>query len=144
MICVWWNFEGVLHSELVLNGRAINAELYCQQLDRVYDKLKEKYPALVNRKRALFQQDNAKPHTAKKTKEKSEELDGIEVLPYPAYSPDAASSDYDLFRSMEHFLRGHRFESFSEVEEACQEFFDLKPKEWYFDQIRKRADRWQK
>jgi histone-lysine N-methyltransferase SETMAR len=144
MLCVWWNFQGVLHFELVPNGRAINAELYCQQLDRVYDKLKEKYPALINRKRALFQQDNAKPHAAKKTKGKFEELSGIEVLPHPAYSPDAAPSDYGLFRSMEHFLRGRRFESFDEVEEACQEFFDSKPADWYFEQIRKLAERWQK
>ena len=54
------------------------------------------------------------------------------------------SSDYGLFRSMQHFMKGHRFESFDEVEEACQEFFDSKPKEWYFDQIRKIADRWQR
>ena len=54
MICVWWNFEGVLHFEPVPNGRAVKAKLYCQQLDRVYDKLKEKYPTLVRRKRALF------------------------------------------------------------------------------------------
>jgi len=27
---------------------------------------------------------------------------------------------------MQHFLKGRRFESFEEVEEACQEFFDLK------------------
>ena len=88
MICVWWNFEGVLHFELVPNGRAMNAKLYCQQLDRVYDKLAEKYPRLVSRKRALFQQDNAKPHAAKKTKAKFEELSGVEVLSHPAYSPD--------------------------------------------------------
>src|SRR5690349_10197479 len=43
------------HFELVLNGHAINAELYCEQLDRVYDTLVEKYPSLVRRKRALFQ-----------------------------------------------------------------------------------------
>ncbi len=30
------------------------------------------------------------------------------------------------------------------VAKAWQEFFDSKPKEWYFDQIRKLADRWQK
>jgi histone-lysine N-methyltransferase SETMAR len=65
-------------------------------------------------------------------------------LPHPAYSPDAAPSDYGLFRSMEHFLRGRRFETFDQVEEACQEFSDSKPKEWYFEQIRKLADRWQK
>ena len=88
MLCVWWNFEGVVHFELVQNGQAINAELYCQQLDRVYEKLKEKYPALINRKRALLQQDNAKPHTAKKTTGRFQELDGVEILPHPAYSPD--------------------------------------------------------
>jgi histone-lysine N-methyltransferase SETMAR len=41
----------------------------------------------------VMQQDNAKPHTAKKTKDKFEELDGVEVLPHPAYSPDCAPSD---------------------------------------------------
>ena len=70
MICVWWNFEGILHFELVPNGRAINVKLYCEQLDRVYDALIEKYPDLVRRKLALFQQDNAKTHTARKTSEK--------------------------------------------------------------------------
>ena len=77
----------------------MNAELYCHQVARIYDKPKEKYPALVRRKRALFQQDNAKSHIAKKTKEKFAELDEVEVLPYLIYTPDAAPSDYDLFRS---------------------------------------------
>ena len=82
------DLPGILHFELVPNGRAINADLYCEQLDRVYDALVEKYPSLVRRKRALFQQDNAKPHTARKI----EELDGVEVLPHPAYSPDVECS----------------------------------------------------
>ena len=68
--------------------------------DRVYDALIEKYPSLVRRKHALFQQDNAKPHTARKTSNKFEELDDVEVLPHPAYSPDVVPSDYGLFRSM--------------------------------------------
>src|SRR5689334_10677185 len=33
MICVWWNFEGILHFELVPKGRAINAELYCDLIE---------------------------------------------------------------------------------------------------------------
>jgi hypothetical protein len=36
----------------------------------------------------LFQQDKACPHTAKKTLQKIEELEGIELLPHPAFSPD--------------------------------------------------------
>ena len=142
LLCVWWNFEGILHFELVPNGRTVNADLYCQQLDHVYDKLKVKYPALVHEEGVLFQQDGAKPHTAKRTREKFSELEGVEILPHPPYSPDAAPSDYGLFRSMEHFLRGRSFKSFGEVEEACNEFFASKPPEWYFNQIRMLADRW--
>ena len=74
MLCVWWNFEGVIHFELVPEGLAINADLYSQQLERMYAALGERYPALVNRKRVLLQQDNARPHTARSTQEIIAEL----------------------------------------------------------------------
>ncbi|CAF1218033.1 unnamed protein product [Rotaria magnacalcarata] len=69
-------------------------------------------------------------------------LDGIEVLAHPAYSPDLAPSDYGLFRSMVHFFRGRRFETFGQVEAACREFFESKEPHWYRDQIRQLAERW--
>lgn len=62
-------------------------------------------------------------------------------MPHPAYSPDLAPSDYGLFRSMEHFLRGRRFEDMNEVKAACQEFFDSKEPEWYRGEIRDRNDK---
>ena len=65
-----------------------------------------KYPAIVNRKRVILQQDNARQYTLKMTMDKIKELDGIEFLAHPPYSPDMAHSDYYLFRSMAHFLRG--------------------------------------
>jgi histone-lysine N-methyltransferase SETMAR len=142
MLSVWWNFEGVLHFELVPHGRAVNAELYTQQLDCVYEVLKSRYPALVNRRCALLQHDNAPAHRARLTKAKIQELEGVELLPHPAYSPDVAPSDYGLFRSMATFLRGRRFETVSEVEEACHEFFASKDKDWYLHQIRLLAERW--
>jgi hypothetical protein len=61
----------------VPDGRTINAEVYSEQLEKMYMVLLEKYLALVNRKSVLLQQDNARPHTAKKI----EELKGIELLP---------------------------------------------------------------
>jgi histone-lysine N-methyltransferase SETMAR len=90
---VWWNYEGPIYYELVPDGRTINAEVYSQQLEKMYTVLLEKYPALVNRKRVLLQQDNARPHTAKKTLQKMEELEGTELLPHPAFSPALAPSD---------------------------------------------------
>ncbi len=54
MLCVWWNVDGVVHFELVPDGRAVNAELYSEQLERVYNVLKQRYPTLIRRKRALL------------------------------------------------------------------------------------------
>ena len=109
MLCIWWNVDGIMHFELVPNGCAISAKLYCQQLEQVYEKSKQKYPALINQKHILMQQDNAKPHPSRKTKDKFEELDSVKVLPHAAYSPDCAPSDYGLFHSMQRFLKGCRF-----------------------------------
>ena len=97
LLCVWWNFEGVIHFELVSNDRTINSELYCAQLDRMYAEVGKKFSALINRKHVLLQQDNAKPHTARQTKKKVKELDAIELLPHPAYSQNLSPSDYHLF-----------------------------------------------
>ena len=107
-------------------------------------KPKAKYPSLVNRQRVLFQRDNAKPHTSIITKEKIEELWGIEYLPHPAYSPDLAPSDYYLFRSMAHYLSGRNFTNVKDVEVACLEFFSSISKEWYLSGIQELTERWLK
>jgi histone-lysine N-methyltransferase SETMAR len=109
LLCVWWNYEGLIYYELVPDGRKINAEVYSQQLEKMYTVLLEKYPALVNRKSVLLQQDNVRPHTAKKTLQKIEELEDIELLPHPTFSTDLEPSDYYLFLSMAQFLRGKNF-----------------------------------
>jgi len=135
------NFEGVIHYELIPNNRTIDADLYCAQLGRMYANLSRKYPSLVNGKQVLLQQDNAKLHTARRTKEKIKELDAIELFLHQAYSPDLAPSDYHLFRSMAHFLRGRRFDSLEHVEVWCREFFNSKVKEWYWRGIKQLDDR---
>jgi hypothetical protein len=70
----------------------------------------------------LLQQDNARPHTAKKTLQKIEELEGIELPPHPAFSPDLELSDYYLFRSMAQFLRSKKFQFVADVEVAVEDF----------------------
>lgn len=56
----------------------------------------------------ILQHDNAQPHVAKNTCKKSEL--GLKVIPHPPYSPEVASSDYHLFRPLEHSLRNKSFE----------------------------------
>jgi histone-lysine N-methyltransferase SETMAR len=142
MLCVWWNVEGVVHWELVPAGRAVNGKLYVEQLERVHEALRQRYPSMIRRNQILLQQDNAPAHTSRTTKEKIEELDGVDVLPHPPYSPDLAPSDYHMFRSMAHFLRGRRFNNTDELEDGIREFFASKDREWYRRGIEQLADRW--
>jgi hypothetical protein len=106
----------------------INAEVYSQQLEKMYTVLLEKYPALMNRKGVLLQQGNARPQTAKKTLQKIEEVEGIDLLPHPVFIPDLEPLDYYLFRSMAQFLRGKKFKSVADVEVAVEEIFASKDK----------------
>ena len=117
-LCIWWNFVGVMHWEFVPNGRAVDADKYSQQLERVHEILRRRCTALVNRNTIVLQQDNARPHTALRTVTKIQELGGIEMLPHPTYSPGFAPSNYNLFRSMVHFLSGRNFEKIEAAEEV--------------------------
>ena len=91
----------------------------------------------------FFQHDNARPHVAKRVKEKLEEL-GWTVLKHPPYSPDLAPSDYHLFRSMQNALLHKKFRNEEEVREFLSEFFASKPKEFYARGINQLPSRCQK
>jgi histone-lysine N-methyltransferase SETMAR len=88
----------------------------------------------------LLQQDNARPHTAKKTLQKIKELEGIELLMHPAFSPDLEPSGYYLFRSMAQFLRGKKFQSLADVEVTGEKSFASKDKEWFDQALKELAE----
>ncbi|GFT25713.1 mariner Mos1 transposase [Trichonephila clavipes] len=96
LLCLWWDRKGPVYSELLKQGKSINADLYCNQLDKLNAAIKEKRPTLASRKGIVFQHDNARPHTVMVKQQKLNAL-GWEVLSHPPYSPDMAPSDYYLF-----------------------------------------------
>ncbi|GFT07791.1 mariner Mos1 transposase [Trichonephila clavipes] len=95
--------KGPVYYELLKQGKTINADLCCNQLDKLNAAIKEKRPPLPSRKGIVFHHDNARPHTATVTQQKLNAL-GWEVLGHPPYSPDIAPSDYYLFRSLQNYL----------------------------------------
>jgi hypothetical protein len=42
--CDWWNYEGLIYYELLPDGRTINAEVYSQQLEKMYTVLLKSIP----------------------------------------------------------------------------------------------------
>ena len=66
------------------------------------------------------------------------------MQPHPSCSPDLAHSDYHLFRSIAHFLRGRNFENTEAVEVGLAEFFTSKTRHCYQRGIINIAERWLK
>lgn len=142
LLCVWWDMDGIVYHELLDMGQTITAQVYCQQLDRLRDNLLKVRPHLLNRKGIVLQQDNAKPHTAKMTREKLKDFEW-DVLPHPSYSPDIAPSDFHLFQSLQHFLADREFKDRDDVNMAISAFFASKPKSFYRDGIKALPQRWE-
>jgi histone-lysine N-methyltransferase SETMAR len=142
MLCVWWDIGGILYYELLQPSQTVNAQRYSEQLTRLNTAIVEKRPWNRRGKRPVtLLHDNARPHVAKLTQQKIQEL-GWKVLPHPAYSPDLAPSDFHLFRSMEHQLRGEVFKNFNEVRSFVDEFFRSKDVLFYRDGIYGLPNRW--
>lgn len=143
LLSIWWNIYGIVHYEFLKTGETITADIYCDQLVRLSEAIGKKHAALVNRRGVMLQHDNAKPHTAKKTQEKIRDLQW-EVLPHPPYSPDCAPSDYHLFRSLQNFLAGKKFDSLDDVKTVLKGYFASKSGSFYKEGIEKLVSRWER
>lgn len=143
MVSVWWCSAGVIHYEFLKPGSSITAEVYCKSLDEMVKKIKIKQPKLINRSIPILLQDNAKPHTAKISVAKIQELE-LELLNHPPYSPDIAPTDYYFFRNLDNFFGGKQFKSDDDIKLAFQEFLDTRPPRFYMTGMNKLPLKWQK
>ena len=71
VMCIRWDWKGVLYYELLLENQTINSNKYCSQLDQLKTALHQKHPESVNRKRMIFHQDNARPRVSLMTGQKN-------------------------------------------------------------------------
>ena len=136
ILSVWWGVIGIIHWEILPNGRTITTDLYCQQVERVAEKLKEKQD------RIYYMDDNARPHVAKSTCEKLLKLEWI-TIPHPPYSPDLAPTDYHLLRSLSHHLHEKEFDDENDVKMDIGNFFGQKSQDFYKRGILSLPERWQ-
>lgn len=140
MASVFWDAHGILFIDYLEKGKTINSEYYMALLDRLSAEIKKKRPHM-QKKKVLFQQDNAPCHKSMKTMVKLDEL-RFELLPHPPYSPDLAPSDYWLFANMKKMLQGKKFASNEEVIAETEAYFESKDKSFYIKGIEKLEERW--
>ena len=127
MLCMWWDWKGVLYYELLPENQTIHSNKYCSQLDQLKAALDKKRLELVNRKCIIFHQDNTKLRVSLMTRQKLLQL-GWEVLIHLPYSPDIAPLDFHLFRSLQNSLNGKNFNSLQAYKRHLEQFFANKIK----------------
>jgi histone-lysine N-methyltransferase SETMAR len=140
LLCVWWNYEGLIYYELVPDGHTINAEVYSQQLKKMFTVLLEKCPAPVNRKHVYFSKITLVHMRRRKLFRKSKNWKVLNCYRLPLL----VLINCYLFRSMAQFLRGKKFQSVADVEVAVEELFASKDKEWLYQAFKKFAEKWVK
>uniref|UniRef100_A0A8R1HKZ3 Transposase n=1 Tax=Caenorhabditis japonica TaxID=281687 RepID=A0A8R1HKZ3_CAEJA len=105
LLSCFWDAKGMLYYELLPQGRTVNAITYSNQLASLALAFREKRP---RRSAVHLLHDNARPHVAKATREKLQELNW-NTVPHLPYSSDIAPSDYHLFQPLKLFLKEKRF-----------------------------------
>ena len=142
MASVFWDAKGILLIDYLPRGQTITGQYYANLLDQLKQKIREKRPGLA-KKKILFHQDNARPHTCVLAMAKIHELK-YELLPHPPYSPDMAPSDFHLFPKLKIFLGGRRFSSNEELIAGVEEYFAGLEESDFRDGIKALEHRWTK
>jgi hypothetical protein len=95
MLTVFWDFRGVLLSNFQKRCENTNSASYCEILLKLRCEVSRKYLGKQDRELSLHH-ENAKPYTARATKERIQELQ-LELLEHPPYRPVLAPSGFHLF-----------------------------------------------
>jgi histone-lysine N-methyltransferase SETMAR len=102
MATVFWDGKGVLLIEFMEPGTTITTEIYCETLKKLRRTIENKRRGMLTSSVVLLH-DNARPHTAARTKALLQKF-RRDLFDQPPYSPDLAPSDFLLFSRMKIWL----------------------------------------
>jgi histone-lysine N-methyltransferase SETMAR len=107
MLIIVWNPGGFHLVNILPNGFKFNASYHVTQILDHLSEWQRTQVGCTNRK-SIVHADNAPPHTTKMISQFMEQ-NSMQRAPHPAYSPDLAPSDFDLFGSVKKLLSGCQF-----------------------------------
>ena len=121
----WWDWEGIIHWEILEQNQTLNAEIYVQQFHTLSQAVAEKRPTRQQHG-VLLTHNNASPHVANWTRAAIEDLKW-EVL---HHTPTLQTWRRQIFIFPSRFvtMSGARFKTVSELKIWLSEFFGLEQK----------------
>lgn len=143
MMTVFFDYQGVVHSEFLPPGQTVNKTYYLGVMRRLREAIRKKRPDLWKNNSWFMHHDNAPSHTALVLRDFFAQ-NSTHIVPQPPYSPDLAPCDFWLFPKLKRPLRGNRFDSIEEIQRASARALKDIPKSDYeacFESWKKRWHR---
>ena len=130
LLTIFWDSEGVVHTEFLEQGNTVNSTKYVNTLE----KLKARLRRVRSEKVSIIHHDNTPPHTSLETRTALDCL-GLRTLLHPPYSPDLAPSDFFLFPKLKDCLKGNRYQRDEDVKNAVLSWCRDKTSDFFADGI---------
>jgi histone-lysine N-methyltransferase SETMAR len=129
MLTVFWCSQGLQLAHFQKIGDNSNSASYCEVLLKLRDAIRRKRAGQLARG-VLFLHDNARPHTARATEERIQELQW-ELLEHPPYSPDLDPYDFRLLGLPKNQHSGKRFAGGEDIETEVRKWLRQQSKDFY-------------
>ena len=110
-------WQGVIHKEFVPEGATINAVYYKGVMEKLLNRIRHVRPGMCESGDWLLLHNNALSHNVTIVKQFLAQQK-VTVLDHPMFSPDLAPADYFLFPKVKSHLKGHLFDSISDIRKA--------------------------
>jgi len=140
VLVIFFDWRGVNHKEFVPEGETVNA-VYCKVvMERLLNRIRRVRPGMCESGDWFLLYDNAPSHNATIVKQFLAQRK-VTVIDHPPYSPDLAPADYILFPKVKSHLKGHLFDSISDIQKAVTGTLNTIAKDDFYKGNQKLYDR---
>ena len=122
--------------KFVPEGETINAMYYRVVMERLLNKIRPVRTGMCESSDWFILLYNAPSHNATIVKQFLVQQK-VTVLDHPPYSPDLAPADYILFPKVKSYLKGHLFDSVSDIQKAVTSTLNTIEKDDFYKGIQK-------
>jgi len=117
MLVIFFDWQGIIHKEFVLEGEAINAVYYKGVMERLLNRIRRVRPGICEYVDWFLLHDNVPSQNATIIKQFLAQQK-VTVLDHPPHLSDLAPADYFLFPKLKSHLKGRLFDSILDIQGA--------------------------
>ncbi|KAI6653073.1 Transposase [Oopsacas minuta] len=130
MYTIFFSSHGIILQLPCESGKAVTATFFTEQVLPNLIKNIKKYRPKIGTRGMKILIDNASSHTTKLTKYFLD-IERLELLPHPPYSPDLALCDFWLFPKLKIYLQVKDFNTLQALGTGLYQYFKSIPEEEY-------------